>query len=129
MEQGKLAVLLRRHGMGIAILTAGFGGTLGLLLAAPRFVAVDETSERGAACETADLAAVAALNPLMQRSDQRATFATSAAFRLIADARRSCWHNEPDRALQLYARATQAIARQQAGVGAPRERGTAGIGR
>ena len=118
MEQGKLAVLLRRHGMGMAILAAGFGGTLGLQLAAPRFVAVGEASDREAACEGADLAAVAALNPLMQRSDRYATFATSAAFRLIADARRSCWHNEPDRALHLYAMATREIARQQAGIGA-----------
>ncbi len=117
MEQGKLAVLLRRHGTGSAILLFGFAGTLGLMLAAPSYLPASEVSDRRAACAQADLAAVAALKPLMQRADQRATVATASAFRLIADARRSCWHNEPDRALKLYRVASQAIARQQAGIG------------
>jgi hypothetical protein len=116
MEQGKLAVLLRRHGTGGAILLVGFAGTLGLMLAAPIYLPAGEASDRRAACDQADLAAVAALKPLMQRADQRATAATASAFRLIADARRSCWHNEPDRALELYSIASQAIAREQAGI-------------
>jgi len=118
MEQGKLAVLLRRHGMGFAILAIGFGGALGAILVAPKYLPAREASDRRADCAQADLASIGALNPLMQRADRQATAASASAFRLIADARRSCWHNEPDRALKLYSIASQTIARQQAGIGA-----------
>ena len=117
MEQMKPAVPPRRYMIGSTILLVGFAIVFALMLSAPRYTPRNEARAQRADCAQADLAAIAALKPLMQRSDQRATVTASAAFRLIADARRNCWHDDPGRAIELYAMATKAIARQQAGIG------------
>lgn len=118
MEQMKMTRLETRHILGSAILVVGLGATFALMLGAPKYQAPALASVQQGACAEADTAAIAALKPLMQRTDQRATLTSSSAFKIIADARRNCWNNDGDRAAQLYAMATQAIARAESGVAA-----------